>query len=150
MTGNRAGTRPALVSPRVEALMFQLGSSQDWTLYNLYLCHFLSTWNARSYEFASVHLHRRCVSGRSQCGFVDVGLDRHPVLVAFFVTTSRRGITTSLGIIVFASSLGRWVDRAPSRLRTLLTTVSVNRVVVIAACVCWAAIITKDSTQRRA
>lgn len=38
----------------VEALMFQLGSSQDWTTYNLFLCHFLSTWNARSYEFASV------------------------------------------------------------------------------------------------
>jgi hypothetical protein len=24
--------------------------------YTLYLCHFLSTWNARSYEFASVRL----------------------------------------------------------------------------------------------
>lgn len=54
------------------------------------------------------------------------------------------GITTHLAIIAFASSLGRWVDHAPSRLRTLLTTVSVNRVVVIAACVCWAIIITKD------
>ncbi|CAD6589634.1 MAG: hypothetical protein ASARMPRED_004152, partial [Alectoria sarmentosa] len=54
------------------------------------------------------------------------------------------GITTNLAIIIFASSLGRWVDHAPSRLRTLLTTVSVNRVVVIAACVCWAIIITND------
>ena len=40
--------------------------------------------------------------------------------------------------------MGRWVDHAPSRLRTLLTTVLINRVVVIAACVCWAIIITKD------
>lgn len=40
--------------------------------------------------------------------------------------------------------MGRWVDHAPSRLRTLLTTVSVNRIVVIAACVCWVIIIAKD------
>lgn len=57
------------------------------------------------------------------------------------------GITTNLAIIVFASSLGRWVDHAPSRLRTLLTTVSVNRIVVIAACVCWAFIIAKDTQE---
>jgi len=51
------------------------------------------------------------------------------------------GITTSVAIILFASSLGRWVDHAPSRLRTLLTTVSVNRVVVIVACLCWSLIV---------
>ena len=42
---------------------------------------------------------------------------------------------------MFASSLGRWVDDAPGRLRTLLATIAVNRVVVIAACLCWAAIL---------
>ena len=57
------------------------------------------------------------------------------------------GITTSVAIILFASSLGRWVDHASSRLRTLLTTVSVNRIVVIAACVCWAIIITKNENE---
>ena len=57
------------------------------------------------------------------------------------LTLAISGITTSVAIILFASSLGRWVDRAPSRLRTLVTTVSVNRIVVIAACVCWAVII---------
>ncbi|CAF9938656.1 hypothetical protein IMSHALPRED_001040 [Imshaugia aleurites] len=105
--------------------MFQLGSSPDWTIYNLYLCHFLSTWNARSYEFASVLFTAAAFpEGLSAASWI--------------------GITTSLAIIVFASSLGRWVDHAPSRLRTLLTTVSINRVVVIVACVCWVIIITKD------
>ena len=52
-----------------------------------------------------------------------------------------------MAIILFASSLGRWIDRAPSRLRTLLTTVLVNRVVVIAACVCWAIIIRKEESE---
>ncbi|CAF9941160.1 MAG: hypothetical protein ALECFALPRED_009014 [Alectoria fallacina] len=105
--------------------MFQLGSSQDWTTYNLFLCHFLSTWNARSYEFAAVLFTAAAFpEGLSAASWI--------------------GITTNLAIIIFASSLGRWVDHAPSRLRTLLTTVSVNRVVVIAACVCWAVIINSD------
>ena len=42
---------------------------------------------------------------------------------------------------MFASSIGRWVDRAPSRLRTLLTTVAINRVAVVIACTCWAIIV---------
>ena len=54
------------------------------------------------------------------------------------------GITTSLALILFASSLGRWIDRAPSRLRTLITTVTVNRIVVIFACCCWVVIIAQD------
>lgn len=74
---------------------------------------------------------------------MDVSIDELPAL-CILLTVPISGITNSLAIIVFASSLGRWVDHAPSRLRTLLTTVSVNRVVVIAACVCWAIIITKD------
>ena len=63
------------------------------------------------------------------------------------LTLAVSGITTSVSIILFASSLGRWVDRAPSRLRTLLTTVAVNRVVVIAACVCWAIVIRKEESE---
>ena len=42
---------------------------------------------------------------------------------------------------MFASSIGRWIDHAPSRLRTLLTTVSINRAAVVIACICWAIII---------
>lgn len=78
---------------------------------------------------------------------MDVSLDFQHNLV-HSPNDGLRGITTHLAIIIFASSLGRWVDHAPSRLRTLLTTVSVNRVVVIAACVCWAIIITKDVDEK--
>ena len=53
-------------------------------------------------------------------------------------------MTTSLAVILFASSLGRWVDIASSRLRTLLITISVNRIVVILACLCWTVLLTTD------
>lgn len=64
------------------------------------------------------------------------------------LTVAISGITTSIAIIVFASSLGRWVDHAPSRFRTLLTTISINRIVVIAACVCWASIINQNGQEK--
>lgn len=135
-----------------------LGPERDWTTYSLFLCHFLSTWNARSYEFASVRssaafqcgivqelmlsgpVHGCVFSGGLDCCFLDVsttsGSEWCSSLIRYL-----SGITTSVAIILFASSLGRWVDHAPSRLRTLLTTVSVNRVVVIAACLCWSLIV---------
>ncbi|KAH0555615.1 hypothetical protein GP486_006440 [Trichoglossum hirsutum] len=43
----------------------------------------------------------------------------------------------SIAVICFASTLGRWVDRAPSRLQTLLTTITANRCTIVAACFCW-------------
>ena len=51
------------------------------------------------------------------------------------------GITISLAIISFASTVGRWIDSAPSRLRTLLTGIVINRVVIIIACVAWAVLL---------
>jgi iron-regulated transporter 1 len=43
----------------------------------------------------------------------------------------------TLSILLFASLLGTWVDRGKSRLTTLISTISANRISVIAACVCW-------------
>jgi solute carrier family 40 (iron-regulated transporter), member 1 len=37
----------------------------------------------------------------------------------------------------FSSSLGRWIDHAPNRLKTLLLTITVNRLSVITACLIW-------------
>jgi iron-regulated transporter 1 len=37
--------------------------------------------------------------------------------------------------------MGRWIDRAPNRLKTLLITITTNRVSVIAACVFWVFIV---------
>ena len=86
---------------------------------HLFLCHFLSTWNARSYEFAATL-------------FVAAAF---PDGLSFM---SWGGITISLAIIFFASTLGRWIDSAPSRLRILLTSIFFNRIVVILGCICWA------------
>jgi solute carrier family 40 (iron-regulated transporter), member 1 len=47
------------------------------------------------------------------------------------------GITMTLSILLFASLLGTWVDRGESRLTTLISTISANRISVIAACICW-------------
>jgi solute carrier family 40 (iron-regulated transporter), member 1 len=43
----------------------------------------------------------------------------------------------SLSVLLFASLLGTWVDRGESRLTTLISTISANRISAIAACVCW-------------
>ena len=128
----------------------------DWTAYSLFLCHFLSTWNARSYEFASVSSidfwiflrpdYHRFFSQLQPIqkallrphGCQSLGHDRVPVLLSNLCCS---GITVHVAIILFASSLGRWVDHAPSRLRTLLTTVSINRIVVIISCLCWTVVI---------
>ena len=43
----------------------------------------------------------------------------------------------SLSVLLFASLLGTWVDRGESRLNTLISTISANRISVIGACICW-------------
>src|SRR5277367_2218116 len=43
----------------------------------------------------------------------------------------------SLSVLLFASLLGTWVDRGESRLTTLISTITANRISVIAACICW-------------
>lgn len=39
--------------------------------------------------------------------------------------------------MLFGSSLGRWIDNATTRLQALLTTIAVNRAVIISACILW-------------
>lgn len=51
----------------------------------------------------------------------------------------------TLASICFSSSVGRWVDASPNRLKTLMKTISVNRGTVIAACVVWFFIVPVDS-----
>lgn len=48
-----------------------------------------------------------------------------------------------LAMIVFSSSIGSWVDRSPSRLRTLLTTIVCNRGSVIIGSLFWLAILSQ-------
>lgn len=43
----------------------------------------------------------------------------------------------TLASICFSSMVGRWVDESPNRLKTLLSTISTNRLAVICASVLW-------------
>ena len=84
----------------------------------LYASHFLSMWNSRVYEFAAIIFIQNAFPGN-------------------LVASSINGIAETVCVILFSSALGRWVDRAPSRLRTLLTTIVVNRITVVVSCSVW-------------
>ena len=84
----------------------------------LYLNHALSAWNARSYGFAAVLF---------TAAAYPKGLRAASLI----------GISTSVTAICFGSAIGRWIDNGPSRLRTLLTTIAINRCSIISACVLW-------------
>ncbi|TVY56040.1 Solute carrier family 40 member 2 [Lachnellula cervina] len=89
--------------------------AQAW---NLYVSHFLSTWNIRTYEFAAIIF--------TAAAYKDT-----------LIASSIRGIVGTLASICFSSIVGRWVDHAPHRLKTLSSTISVNRISVISASVLW-------------
>jgi len=89
-----------------------------WQAYILYLNHALTTWNARTYGFAAVIF--------TASAYPD-GLRAASLI----------GISTSLATILFASSIGRWIDHGTSRLKTLLATISINRLSAISAYLLW-------------
>ena len=47
------------------------------------------------------------------------------------------GIAETVCVLFFANALGRWVDRAPSRLRVLLLTIMINRISILISCIIW-------------
>jgi solute carrier family 40 (iron-regulated transporter), member 1 len=51
----------------------------------------------------------------------------------------------TLALILLSSSVGRWVDHSPNRLKTLLSTISVNRISVILASILWFFIVQPDN-----
>ncbi|KAI9738943.1 MAG: hypothetical protein M1818_005257 [Claussenomyces sp. TS43310] len=85
---------------------------------HLYVSHLLSTWNARTYEFAAILFTAAT----------------YPDTLA---ASAIRGIVTTIASICVSSSVGRWIDGAPNRLNALLTTITTNRLSVMAACACW-------------
>ena len=54
-----------------------------------------------------------------------------------------RGLCNTFASLCFSSSIGTWIDGAPSRLRTLLVTICANRSAVIVACVGWVFLISE-------
>lgn len=59
----------------------------------------------------------------------------HRTSVADFPVYS--GIAETVCVLFFSSALGRWVDGAPSRLRTLILTIVTNRIAVLVSCIIW-------------
>jgi solute carrier family 40 (iron-regulated transporter), member 1 len=49
-----------------------------------------------------------------------------------------------IAMIIFSSAVGQWVQRAPSRLKTLLTTIAVNRGSVIIGSFVWLLILSQE------
>lgn len=49
----------------------------------------------------------------------------------------KRGLCTTFAALCLSSFVGRWIDNAPSRIHTLLTTISANRASVLFACLGW-------------
>lgn len=60
---------------------------------------------------------------------------------------SSSGIVRTLASICFSSAVGRWVDQAPNRLRTLVSTITINRISVIGASAIWFFIVEPISTK---
>jgi solute carrier family 40 (iron-regulated transporter), member 1 len=58
-------------------------------------------------------------------------------------------MTMTLSVLFFASILGTWVDREPSRLATLISTIMANRISIISACICWIFIVGDKNTGLR-
>ena len=51
--------------------------------------------------------------------------------------TKFRGIASTLSGLLCASAVGSWIDRAPSRLPTLLITISLNHGAIVLSYICW-------------
>ncbi|OIW29133.1 hypothetical protein CONLIGDRAFT_599002 [Coniochaeta ligniaria NRRL 30616] len=93
----------------------RLTRGQAW---NLYVSHALSTWNARGYEFAVILFTAEAYPNTLQAA-------------------SLRTVIVYSALILFSSSVGRWVEISPDRLKTLSTTIIINRGSVILASVFW-------------
>ncbi|KAI0136331.1 Ferroporti-1 [Xylariales sp. AK1849] len=91
----------------------------------LYISHTFSTWNARGYEFAAVLF--------TAAAYPDT-----------LVAAALRMIIIYIAMILFSSSIGNWVQRTPNRLKTLLTTIVVNRGSVIIGSFFWLVILSQE------
>ncbi|KAI1740693.1 Ferroportin1-domain-containing protein [Xylaria scruposa] len=94
--------------------------------FNLYLSHAFSTWNARGYEFATILFTAAA----------------YPYTL---VAAALRMVIIYIAMIVLSSSVGHWVERSPSRLRTLISTICCNRASVILGSFFWLLILSQEN-----
>ena len=52
------------------------------------------------------------------------------------------GIAETSCMLLFSGALGRWIDHNPSRLQTLLLTININRITILASCITWSLLLT--------
>ncbi|MCJ1248390.1 hypothetical protein MMC30_005607 [Trapelia coarctata] len=97
----------------------ELSKTQAWSLYT---SHALSTWNARTFEFAVILF--------TSAAFPDT-----------LLASSIRGLCNTLTALCLSPAIGSWIDRSPSRLRTLLLTITANRLSVILGCLGWSVLV---------
>ena len=97
----------------------ELFKAQAWSLYT---SHALSTWNARTFEFAVILY--------TTAAFPDT-----------LIASSIRGLCNTLAALCLSPAIGNWIDRSPFRLRTLLLTITANRLSVMLACLGWSVLV---------
>ncbi|KAL2061220.1 hypothetical protein VTL71DRAFT_7493 [Oculimacula yallundae] len=86
--------------------------------WKIYLLHFLFMWNSRTFEFVSIIL----------------------VASAYpddLTATSIRGMALTLSSILFASSVGSWIDNSSNRILPLRTGIIINHVSIIVIYLMW-------------
>ncbi|KAK8049510.1 hypothetical protein PG994_011240 [Apiospora phragmitis] len=96
----------------------------------LYVSHAFSTWNARGYEFVAILF--------TAAAYPDT-----------LVAAALRMIIIYLAMIILSSSIGSWVQNAPDRLRTLLTTIIVNRTSVLIGSFFWLLILSQEDLVKK-
>ncbi|KAK3944312.1 Ferroporti-1 [Diplogelasinospora grovesii] len=87
-------------------------------LWRLYISHFLSTWNMRSYEFTVILLFAKA--------YPDT-----------LLPTSIRGVLTNGATLLLSPAIGRWVDLHSRRFYTMRITILVQRLSIVFGCVLW-------------
>ncbi|KAI1107694.1 Ferroporti-1 [Jackrogersella minutella] len=92
---------------------------------NLYVSHAFSTWNARGYEFAAILF--------TAGAYPDT-----------LTAAALRMIIVYFAMILFSSSVGHWIEHSPNRLRTLLSTIIINRGSVILGSFFWILILSQE------
>ncbi|KAK6352968.1 hypothetical protein TWF696_004958 [Orbilia brochopaga] len=115
---------------RWESLDLRRPQNSSSSLRWLYLSHFLSTWNTRTYQFAAVIFT----------------VEAFPNTL---LSASISGIAQCIFAIILSQSVGTWVDRTPSRLKALRTTILVQRLAVLAACTFWAILLWSNDSGAR-
>ncbi|KAH7327182.1 Ferroporti-1 [Rhexocercosporidium sp. MPI-PUGE-AT-0058] len=114
--------------------------------WKIYMLHFLFMWNTRTFEYVSIIL----VASAFPEDLTAMSI-RQVNSVGFEITCLHicRGMASTLSTILFASSVGSWIDKSPNSTAPLGTSIVVNHasiVIIYLAWMLWPGIVQDDST----